>query len=133
MAGLTILKSVSPFAVGVKVILKRWVGESMINSILIVILLCSLIVSTYLCHLMPRKWSRAKLVVFSFLLNTVILGSAFLILYKIDAFNFLKNVQGLFGSLGIIVLLIFIPIITWMNMIAIQLRNYEMKRADISR
>lgn len=97
------------------------------NSISIIVLLSSLIVSTYLCLAMPRKWSRARLVVFSFLLNTVMLGSAFLILYKIDAYNFLKNAQGLFESLGIMVLIIFIPIITWVNMIAIQLRNYGIK------
>lgn len=83
---------------------------------------------------MPRKLCRAWLVIFSFVLNAVVLGSAFLILYKIDAQTFLKDVQGgLLGSLGITVLFIFIPIITWMNMIAIQLRNYGMKKTNISR
>lgn len=104
------------------------------NLIVIIILFSSLIVSIYLCLVMPRKWSRARLVVFSFLLNTVMLGSAFLILYKIDAKTFLKDVQGgLFGSLGVTVLFIFIPINTWMNMIAIQLRNYRLNRADNSK
>jgi hypothetical protein len=52
---------------------------------------------------MPRKWSRARLVVFSFLLNTVVLGSAFFALNKIDTLTFLKDIQDLFQSLGITV------------------------------
>lgn len=98
------------------------------NSFLILVLSCSLIVSTYLCLVMPRKWSRARVVVFSFLLNTVMLGSAFFMLYKIDAHTFLKDDQGLFGGLGITVFFISIPIITWMNMIVIQLRNHGIKK-----
>lgn len=90
--------------------------------IIIIILLSVLTGSTYLCLVIPRKWRRARVVVFSFLLNAVVLGSAFFILYKIDARTFLKDDQGLFGGLGIIVLFIFIPIITWMNMIAVQLK-----------
>ncbi|MGN7385793.1 hypothetical protein [Sporosarcina sp. SAFN-015] len=101
------------------------------NSIVIVILLSTLIVSTYLCLVMPKKWGRARVVVFSFLLNTVVLSSAFFILHKIDARTFLKDDQGLFGSLGITVIFIFIPIITWMNMIIVQIRNYGLKRSDM--
>ena len=82
---------------------------------------------------MPREWSRALVVVLSFLLNTIMLGPAALILYKIDVYTFHKDVQGLFRSLGLALLLFFIPIVTWINMIAIQLRNYRSKRADISR
>lgn len=93
------------------------------NSILIVILLSTFILSTYLCLVLPRNWSRARVVVFSFLLNAVVLGSAFFILYKIDARTFLKDDQGLFWGLGIVVLFIFIPIITWMNMIAVQQKS----------
>ena len=103
------------------------------NLILLVILLSSLILSAYLCLIMPRKWSRARLVGFSFLINTVMLGSAALILCKIDVYTFHKDVQGLFRSLGIALLLFFIPIISWINMIAIQLRNYGIKSADISK
>ena len=103
------------------------------NFTLLVVLVSSLIVSTYLCLVMPRKWSRARVVVFSLLLNTVMLGPTALILYKIDVYTFHKDVQGLFQSLGMALLLFFIPIVSWINMIALQLRDYWMKRADISR
>ncbi len=50
-----------------------------------------------------------------FIINTVIVGISTAVLYKIDVQTFHKETDGLFGGLGIVVLIFFIPIITWIN------------------
>ncbi len=58
------------------------------------------------------KW-KARLVAFT--VNTLILSIATILLYKLDVQTFHKQSEGLFGSLGIVVLLFFLPIITIVN------------------
>ena len=68
------------------------------------------------------------LLVLSFIINTIILGSASLVLFKIDVYTFHKDVPGLFQSLGIGVYLFFIPIITWISVLAAGLRIIRVYR-----
>lgn len=51
----------------------------------------------------------------SFCINTLILSVATIVLYKLDVQMFHKQTEGLFGNLGILVLVFFIPILTFIN------------------
>ncbi|MBS4179420.1 hypothetical protein [Lederbergia citrea] len=54
---------------------------------------------------------------------------ATLVLYKIDVRKFHKETDGLFGSLGILVLIFFIPIITFINFYILEfVRNRAIKK-----
>ncbi|WP_033828226.1 hypothetical protein [Bacillus andreraoultii] len=95
------------------------------NSIFILIILFALLVSTLICFYVFKKVNRWKLIVCAFFVNTIILGGASAVLYKIDPQKFHKESYRLFDSLGIVALLFFIPIITWINIIVIQLRKND--------
>jgi hypothetical protein len=51
----------------------------------------------------------------SFCINTLVLSVAAIILYKLDGQMFHKQTRGLFESIGVLVLVIFIPILTFIN------------------
>ncbi|MBD8006642.1 hypothetical protein [Bacillus norwichensis] len=93
------------------------------NPIFILIILFSLVVSTSICFYALKKVNKWKLISCVFFVNTIILGGASALFYKIDPQKFHKGSYGLFDSLGIGALLFFIPIITWINIIVIQLRK----------
>ena len=57
----------------------------------------------------------------AFLINGIILTIAALFLYKLDVQIFHKQTSGIFDSLGIGVLIIFIPIITYFNYFILEL------------
>ncbi|CAM4004104.1 Uncharacterised protein [Lederbergia lenta] len=50
-----------------------------------------------------------------FCINTVLLVIAVVILLRIDSQTFHKETDGLLGSLGVVVLIFFIPVITFIN------------------
>ncbi|WP_419958497.1 hypothetical protein [Psychrobacillus psychrotolerans] len=80
--------------------------------ILVFSLLASMLTSIWLLKMKNKKW-QARLVAFS--INTLILLIATILLYKLDVQTFHKQTEGLFSSLGIGVLMFFIPIITFLN------------------
>lgn len=80
--------------------------------ILVFSLLASMLTSIWLLKMKNKKW-QARLVAFS--INTLILSIATILLYKLDVQTFHKQTEGLFSSLGIGVLMFFIPIITFLN------------------
>lgn len=86
-------------------------------------ILFSLFVSTVLSFFTSKKVSRAMAIFYALLINSIILGITASALYKIDVQRFHKEAEGLFGSLGIITLLFFIPIVTWLNIIFIKWRQ----------
>lgn len=71
-----------------------------------------MLTSIWLLKMKNKKW-QARLVAFS--INTLILSIATILLYKLDVQTFHKQTEGLFSSLGIGVLMFFIPIITFLN------------------
>ena len=98
------------------------------NIVFIIILVFSLLVSTltsiWLLKMKNKKW-LARLV--AFFVNTLILSIATVILYKLDVQTFHKQTEGVFGSLGIVVLVFFVPIITFINFYILEfVRNRRM-------
>lgn len=76
-------------------------------------LLFSLIVSTlFSIWLFKKKASKWLGVLIGFCINTLLLSVATIIFYKV--FN-VKEVEGVFASLGILIFAFFIPIITCIN------------------
>lgn len=57
------------------------------------------------------------------LANAMILTVATIILYKYDTQAFHKQSDGLFGSLAIAVLLLFIPINSWITFLLIEIKR----------
>lgn len=57
------------------------------------------------------------------LVNAMILTAAAMILYKYDTLVFHKQTDGIFGSLGITVLLFFIPINSWVTFFLIEVKR----------
>lgn len=53
-------------------------------------------------------------------INTFILVIAAMFLYKFDGQTFHKATGGIFSSLGILVLIFFIPIITYINVFVLK-------------
>ena len=87
-------------------------------------LLVSTLTSIWLLKMKNKKW-KARLVAFG--VNSLILSIATILLYKLDVQTFHKQTEGLFGSLGIGVLMFFIPIITFINFYILEfVRNRSM-------
>ncbi|QUG41894.1 hypothetical protein KD050_00900 [Psychrobacillus sp. INOP01] len=102
------------------------------NIVFIIILVFSLLVSTltsiWLLKMKNEKW-LARLV--AFFVNTLILSIATVILYKLDVQTFHKQTEGVFGSLGIVVLVFFVPIITFINFYILEfVRNRSMSLSN---
>lgn len=74
---------------------------------------------------MKNKIWQARLVAFG--INTFILSIATILLYRLDVQTYHKQTEGLFSSLGIGVLMFFIPIITLINFYILEfIRNRSM-------
>ena len=102
------------------------------NVVFIIILVFSLLVSTltsiWLLK-MKNKKCLARLV--AFFVNTLILSIATVILYKLDIQTFHKQTEGVFGNLGIVVLVFFVPIITFINFYILEfVRNRSMSLSN---
>ncbi len=80
--------------------------------ILVFSLLVSSLTSIWLLKMKNKKW-LARLS--AFFVNTLILSIATVILFQLDVQTFHKKTEGVFDSLGIVVLVFFIPIITFIN------------------
>lgn len=87
-----------------------------LNIVFIIILVFSLLVSTLTSIGLLKMKNKKKLArLIAFFVNTLILSIATILLYKLDVQTFHKQSEGLFSSLGIGVLMFFIPIITFLN------------------
>lgn len=77
---------------------------------------------------LPKVLQNKRLdLLIAFLVNSIILGTAAILLYGLDSQTFHKEANGLFGSMGIVVLLFFIPIITWINYFTLEVvrKSYD--------
>lgn len=88
------------------------------NLIFVFIILISLVISFVYC-IYSKNESR-KVIFHAFLINAALLGGSAIILYKTNIELFHKKSYGLFDSLGIVTLLFFIPILTWINIIVVR-------------
>lgn len=86
--------------------------NSVVAMVLLFSLLASIATSNWLYKMKNKKWLAR---IAAFIVNTLILSVATILLYRIDVQTFHKQSEGLFGSLGIVVLLFFLPILTLIN------------------
>ena len=71
--------------------------------------------------IVEKNGNKRRGIEIAFLINAIILTIAALFLYKLDVQIFHKQTTGIFASLGIGVLIIFIPIITYFNYFILEL------------
>jgi len=90
--------------------------------------LISSLISYVMAKTTANKWTRILAV---FCLNALILSLASAYLYKLDILTFHKQTEGLFESLGIGILLFFIPINTFVNILLMEFFiNKRIRLAD---
>lgn len=82
------------------------------SMIIIFTLIAATITSLWVIRKYGNKWLG---ILVGFCINAVFLVIATVILLKIDIQTFHKETDGLFGSLGILVLIFFIPVNTFIN------------------
>jgi hypothetical protein len=75
---------------------------------------------------LKRKQNKWLGMCVSFCINTFILSITTIILYKLDAQMFHKQTEGLLESLGILVLVFFIPILTLINFYILEFKRSRM-------
>ncbi|MBS4026662.1 MAG: hypothetical protein KGZ96_13490 [Clostridia bacterium] len=102
------------------------------NVVFLIIIFFSLIVSTLTCiwilKIKENKWLGTLV---AFIINTSILSIATVLLYKLDVQTFHKQTEGLFGSLGILVLVFFIPILSFINYAILEfVRNRDVNKKN---
>lgn len=94
------------------------------NIVFFIIIIISLLTSTLTSLLILKKKENKWFGMFvAFSVNTLILCISTIFLYKFEVHTFHKQTVGLFGSLGILVLLFFIPILTFINYFIMELKN----------
>ena len=71
--------------------------------------------------IVEKNGNKIRGIGIAFLINSIILTIAALFLYKLDVQIYHKQTTGIFDSLGIGVLIIFIPIITYFNYFILEL------------
>lgn len=86
------------------------------HPVFLAVILFSLIFTSLACHRTVKtkanKWTRISIV---FLVNAFLLSLAAVLLYKLDFQTFHKQSEGIMDSMGIVTLLFFIPINTFIN------------------
>lgn len=93
------------------------------NAVFASVLFINFILSTMLTRILHQKLSSKHVIFSLFIFNSVFLSVGALLLYKLDAEQFHKQTDGLLDSLGIVTLLFFIPIITWLNSVMLQIKS----------
>lgn len=82
----------------------------------LIIIVSALFISTVTSlGVLKKKGNKWSGIIVAFLINVLVLSLAAVILYKINVQVFHKGTSGVFGSLGIVVLVFFIPINTFIN------------------
>ena len=93
------------------------------NFISLVIIILSLLISTLLSsHILRINGNKKLAYLTAFFMNTVLLGIATVVLYKFDILKFHKETSGFFASLGILLFIFFIPIITLVSVLILKFR-----------
>lgn len=105
-----------------KFLIVLWRG-SILNLVFLIIILLSLFTSTFISLLIVKKANKWLGIFIAFLVNTLILCLSTIFLYLFDIQTFHKQTDGLFGSLGILVLVFFIPILTFINYYFMELKS----------
>lgn len=86
------------------------------------ILICSFVASTFAClWTLNKQGDRWLGIGAAFFINILVLTVAAAILYKVDNQTFHKDSVGWVDSLGIVLLIFFIPIITVINFYILEL------------
>lgn len=94
------------------------------NLTISLIILFTFLISTLTYRIVQKKRENKWLsLLCSFLMNSLILGSATLLLFQIDVQTYHKGTEGMFDSLGIFVFVLFIPILSLVNVY-----SYELSR-----
>lgn len=102
------------------------------NSISVMIIMFTLLISILLSSQSLRIHGNKKIAyLIAFFTSTVLLGVATVVLYKLDRFQFHKESSGFFDSLGILLLIFFIPIITLVSIYILKFRFEEGKEKSI--
>lgn len=92
------------------------------NLTIFLLILFTFIISTLTYRIVQKKRKNKWLsLLCSFLMNSLILGSGALLLYLMDVQAYHKGTEGMFDSLGIFVFVLFIPIISLVNVYAYEL------------
>lgn len=97
------------------------------------IIVISFLISTLVCIFIFKsradKWLALGT---AFLINTIVLSSATVVLYKVDVQTFHKGTSEWFGGLGILVLVFFIPIISCVNFYILEyFRGKDMRSVNL--
>ncbi len=101
------------------------------NLVFFIIITFSLLTSTVTSiWILKKKENKWEGLLAALCINTLVLAIATIFLYKLDVQTFHKQTDGLFGSLGIGVLIFFIPINTFINNVMMEI---EKKRSMASR
>lgn len=88
---------------------------------IVIILFCSLAISSSASWMVMKKKKDKRLSrVVALGVNTVLLCVGTFYLHEMDVRYFQKRMDGVFGSLGIAVLLFFIPVLTFCNYIHLE-------------
>lgn len=115
-------------------LLKINLGGIELNLIFLEIILFSLLVSCLVTFLIVKtkasNWTR---ILSAFFVNALILFAASVYLYKLDVQTFHKQMEGLFGSLGIGTLPFFVPINTVITILIIKFFENERDRTGSKR
>ena len=100
-----------------------------LNIVVLLIILFSLFISTLVSiGMLKKQWNKWWAMAAALGINTVILGLATGILYTIDVQAFHKEAVGIVGSLGFVVFIFFLPVITCLNFYIIEfIRGRERK------
>lgn len=96
--------------------------EVAVYSSILFSLIVSTIFSTYFYKKKASKWLG---VLVGFCINTLLLSVAAIAFIKV--FN-VKEVEGIFASLGVLIFPFFIPIITYINFFVIELTHKKAER-----
>ena len=91
------------------------------NFITFFILVFSFLASTMPSVLLMKRNKKKKARLIALGVNTFILSTASVVLYKLDVQTFHKETEGLFESLGIGIFIFFIPILTTINFWIVEL------------
>lgn len=95
------------------------------NRVFLVIIIFSLLVSTITTIRMTKRGNMWTGMLLALFLNMFILSTATVILYKVDVQTFHKQTVGLFGGLGILLLIFFIPVITLINYYTMRIVSFK--------
>jgi DNA phosphorothioation-dependent restriction protein DptG len=98
-------------------------GESLLHVVILLVVLWAFLLSSIIAFsILSWKNNKTHSRWAALLSNTMVLTIAAMILYEYDIQSLHKQANGIFGSLGIMVLLFFIPINSWLTFLMIEIK-----------